>query len=603
MKKWIALFLAFVLLLSGCTAKGAPLSSSSLDVSSGIGTPVTERVETPFSQMEYVAPDLDAAIAKYTDFAARVRAAKSADEIVTIWEEEADYCKDYYDMYTLSNILFSLDTSDEENAANYQYMQDFVAKLKPAAITFTRAILQSPYRAKIDGIIGTQVLAAMEISANNYTDEQLELELEENKLTTQYTQLLSQSTVYKTDEHTFTASEMYYLIYAGEEQQADTASYLLNQYYADLNAKCGDIYTKLMELRTKKAALAGFDNYLDYYYHTISPRGYTRQDIENFRGWVKEYLVPIYQSVKKAAEARTGASLDLFSYTSPLPEQEKVAYLSTITKAEDLVDIVVGILQDLSPETKEMIDYMTRNELYDLTSAPNKSPGAFTTYFYGYREPFVLSNYDDAGTYLHEMGHALNFFRSQDIRVLEQDMQSSDISEIHSQGLELLASPWLDRLYADATAAEKSNVYEMFHTILSATMVDEFQHKLYENPSMTTAQRNALYASLEKEYFGEIDNRDLDFLDEGMDWVDIHHLFDAPMYYVEYALTAIVALDFWQDSKEDWSKTFSSYMEFVDIPNDVNLPDSLAMADRDSIFKKNTMADLAADLSEYFGAK
>ena len=98
----------------------------------------------------------------------------------------------------------------------------------------------------------------------------------------------------------------------------------------------------------------------------------------------------------------------------------------SITSASKLVEIVVGILQDISPETREMIDYMTRNNLYDLTSAPNKSPGAFTTYFYGWQEPYVLSNYDDAGTYIHEMGHALNFFRTGDLMVLEQDLQGSD---------------------------------------------------------------------------------------------------------------------------------------------------------------------------------
>ena len=42
----------------------------------------------------------------------------------------------------------------------------------------------------------------------------------------------------------------------------------------------------------------------------------------------------------------------------------------------------------------------------------------------------------------------------------------------------------------------------MFITILSATMIDEFQHKVYENPQMTTEQLNALYAQLELEYFG-----------------------------------------------------------------------------------------------------
>ena len=612
MKRIFAILFAALLICSGCTVQtpsgAASLEESSVSSVSSVSSsapevfdqPPENREELPFEQMKYVQPDLDETIAQYENFARRVRNAKSSGEVMAVWKEDAQLCKDYYNMYTLSNVLFSLDTTNEENAANYQYMQDFIAKLKPAAVSLTRSILQSPYRSQIGDIVGAHVLDAMEIDTKNYSEEQLELELQENQLTTQYTQLLSQATVYETQEHNFTTSDMYYYIYAGSWEDRQFAARLLEDYYRDLNQQCGEIYTQLVALRTQRAEISGFDNYLDYYYFNRSYRGYGREEIENFRAWVKEYIVPVYRQLKNDASARLGHPLNLFEYTAPLPEQTRVSYLESITSASKLVDIVVGILQDLSPETREMIDYMTRNNLYDLTSSPNKATGAFTTYFYGWQEPYVLSNYDDAGTYIHEMGHALNFFRTGDLMVLEQDLQGSDISEIHSQTLELLASPWLDRIYTDADAAEKSNVFEMFITILSATMVDEFQHKVYENPDMSTEQLNALYAQLESEYFGEIDNLGLSYLDNGLDWVDIHHLFESPMYYIEYALTAVVALDFWQDSKEDWDDAFRSYIQFIDIPNDVNLSDSLTLAGLDNLFEKSTIEALSQNLSSYF---
>ncbi|MDD3192382.1 MAG: hypothetical protein PHE47_00770 [Oscillospiraceae bacterium] len=608
MKRIFSIFLAGLLIFTGCSARPATEDSTpvqpSFDSSSSavFDQPPANRTEIPFEQMEYVQPDLDATVTQYEDFARRVQQAGSAEDVMSVWKEEAQLCKDYYNMYTLSNILFSLDTSDEENAANYQYMQDFLAKLKPAAVSLTRSILQSPYRSQIGDIVGSQVLDAMEIDTKNYSEEQLELELQENQLTTQYTQLLSQAVVYETDNHTFTTSDMYYYLYSGSEDDQKVAATLLEKYYQDLNRQCGDIYTQLVALRTQKAKVAGFEDYLDYYYYNRSYRGYGRQEIEAFRARVKEYIVPVYQQLKADAAERLGHPLNLFEYTSPLPEQSNVSYLESITSATKLVEIVVGILQDISPETRDMIDYMTRNNLYDLTSSPNKSSGAFTTYFYGWQEPFVLSNYDDAGTYIHEMGHALNFFRTGEFMVLEQDLQGSDISEIHSQALELLASPWLDRIYTDPEAAEKSNAFEMFTTILSATMVDEFQHEIYENPDMTTDERNALYARLELEYFGEIDHLGLSYLDNGLDWVDIHHLFESPMYYIEYALTGVVALDFWQDSKENWDDAFDAYIQFVDIPNSENLPDSLAMAGLDSLFEERTIENLSKSLAEYFTA-
>ena len=599
MKRIFAVLLALLLICTGCTRTNPEQPG---EISHGLvfDQPPANRVEVPFEQMEYVQPDLDETIARYEDFARRIQNAKSADAVMAIWKEEAQLCREYYNMYTLSNVLFSLNTSDETNAAHYQYMHDFMSQIRPAAISLTRSILESPYRSQLENTIGSHVLQAMEVDANNYSEEMLELELEENRLTTQYTQLLSQATVYQAEQRDLTVSDMYYYLRFGSEEDQQIASLLLERYYRELNRQCGDIYSQLVDLRDQKAKSAGFEGYLDYYYFSRSYRGYGRDEIENFRSWVKSYIAPVYQTLKDRSSERLGHSLNLFEYASPLPEQANVSYLQSISSAKELSEIAVGVLQDISPETREMIDYMTRNHLYDLTSAPGKTSGAFTTYFYGWQQPYVLSNYDDAGTYIHEMGHALNFFRMGDLLVLEQDLQGSDISEIHSQTLELLAGPWLDRFYMDAEAAEKSNVFQMFFTILSATMIDEFQHKIYEKPSMTNEERNALYAQLEREYFGEIDYLGLTFLENGLDWVDIHHLFEQPMYYIEYALSGVVALNFWQDSKEDWDKAFASYIQFVDIPNDINLPDSLSIAGLDDLFAENTLKALAQNLSDYF---
>ena len=72
------------------------------------------------------------------------------------------------------------------------------------------------------------------------------------------------------------------------------------------------------------------------------------------------------------------------------------------------------------------------------------------------------------------------------------------------------------------------------------------------------------------------------------------------MYYIEYALSGVVALGFWQDSKEDWDEAFASYIRFVDIPNDVNLPDSLVLAGVEDIFLEKTIQTLSEDLGGYF---
>ena len=118
MKRIFAIFLAMLLICTGCTAQ-THSDLSSLAESSAVSSHAetldqlpANRTEIPFDQMKYMEPDLDATIAQYEDFARRVQKAESADEVMSVWKEEAQLCKDYYNMYTLSNVLFSLDTSD-----------------------------------------------------------------------------------------------------------------------------------------------------------------------------------------------------------------------------------------------------------------------------------------------------------------------------------------------------------------------------------------------------------------------------------------------------------------------------------------------------------
>lgn len=48
---------------------------------------------------------------------------------------------------------------------------------------------------------------------------------------------------------------MYYYIYAGGQEDRHLASGLLEEYYRDMNQQCGEIYTQLVALRTKKPKL------------------------------------------------------------------------------------------------------------------------------------------------------------------------------------------------------------------------------------------------------------------------------------------------------------------------------------------------------------
>ncbi|MCI5800579.1 MAG: M3 family metallopeptidase [Oscillospiraceae bacterium] len=607
-----ALCLAVLLTLCSCTGRGAETSSAAegAPASSAPSSPPSalpegfERADLSFEEMPYVHMDFDETAARYENFARRVREAGSAEEVIGIWLEEAELTREYSDMQTLAMIRFNLDTSDAFWTEEYQYMQDFMTRLQSYGNSFTQALIESPYLAELEERFGARTIQALKILLENYTPEQEALEIEENELITRYVQWNSQDKVISYGGNQYTVTDLYYVLMGGAEQDKPVAASLVDEYYREQNAEYGELYRRLTALRTEKARLLGYEDYLDYYYAVNAQRGYSREEIEAFRGWVKEYLVPVREALRQSAMERLGAGrLTLFQNYDLLPEGENFFYNLSIQNTDDIIEASLRLMRELSPETRELVDYLEQYQLMDLKAANHKSDGAFTTFFYGYREPFVFSSYEDAGTYIHELGHALNFYRTAPTEVMEQNLQGADIMEIHSQSLELLAAPKLSILYGEtAPYVERSNVFDMMQDIISACIIDEFQHEIYENPEMTLEEYNAVYARLQREYLGEVDNLGITAFDEGMDWIDVSHLFEVPLYYIEYSLSGTVALNFWELSREDWDNAFAVYLEFIASPLDQNLGESLEAAGLRSIFEEENIRGLGEDLRQFLAA-
>lgn len=563
-----------------------------------------DRANLAFEEMEYTRLDFDETAQKYEEYTRRIREAQSAEDVIETWLEEAELTCKYSDMETLSMLHFNLDTSDEYWAGEYQYMQDFITRLQSYGNQFTQALIQSPFYPELENRFGKRTMEALKVSVDNYTPEQEALEIKENELITQYIQWNSQDRIISYGEDQCTISDLYYVMLGQEEESRKTAAGLVDQYYREQNSEYGELYRQLVALRTEKAQLLGYENYLDYHYAVRVFRGYGQEEIEEFRSWVKQYLVPVRNRLRQQTMERLNTdSLTLFQNYDLLPDDEKIFYDRSIRDIDDIIKATMQLMQELSPETKELTDYMQYYHLMDLTAANHKSGGAFTTFFYGYREPFVFSSYEDAGTYIHELGHALNFYRTAPTEVMEQNLRGSDIMEIHSQSLELLASPKLSILYGEsAPYVERANVFDMMQDIINACIIDEFQHEIYENPDMSLSEYNAVYSRLQKEYLGEVDNLGITAFDDGMDWIDVNHLYESPLYYIEYSLSGAAALNFWELSQEDWDNAFSIYLDFIDSPFDQNIEESLSSCGLKSIFDEENIRTLGEDLSEFLAA-
>lgn len=95
-------------------------------------------------------------------------------------------------------------------------------------------------------------------------------------------------------------------------------------------------------------------------------------------------------------------------------------------------------------------------------------------------------------------------------------------------------------------------------------MVDEFQHRMYEQPELTPAQRNQLWLELEAKYRPWIDFDGLPFYGRGAGWQRQLHIYLYPLYYIDYCMAQTMALQFWMAALRDRKDAWQRYLAFVD---------------------------------------
>ena len=125
--------------------------------------------------------------------------------------------------------------------------------------------------------------------------------------------------------------------------------------------------------------------------------------------------------------------------------------------------------------------------------------------------------------------------------------------------MELWTYPWMEKFFGDrAEQYRKEHLADALMKIPYMVCVDEFQHKVFENPEMTAIERRAVWSSLEKIYMPWRDYDGNEFLEGGGFWMQKQHIF-YPFYYVDYAMAQMGAFEFYTKMKEDRKAAWADY--------------------------------------------
>lgn len=519
-----------------------------------------------FSEMPYSRPDMEALAAATTQTLEAMKAAPNAAGQIAAYDAYEKKMQTAGTMQQIAYIRHTINTKDEFYNAENDYMDEIGPKLQELTHRVNTALLESPYRAELERHYGALMFKNLEIAARSFSPAIVELMQEENKLVSEYQNLYASATV------EFDGKTMPLPLLGPYKQDPDRAvrkaAYEADAKFFDSHREELDtLYDKLVKVRDAQAKKMGLPNYIPLRYDRMGRNCYTAKDVAAFRDQIAEDMVPIVAKVKEAQRRRIGVEKLAF-YDEP------ISFADGNAVPEGTPDEILAagkkMYQELSPETAEFIGFMFENELFDVLSRDGKAPGGYCTEIADYKSPFIFSNFNatagDVDVLTHEAGHAFEAYRA-----FKQELPSLlhsptiEACECHSMSMEFLTAPWHHLFFGKQT-----DKYELGHCedalvfIPYGCMVDEFQHKVYENPGMTPEQRNELWLSLEKKYRPWIDFDNLPFYSRGGGWQRQLHIYEVPLYYIDYCMAQTVAFQFWNLSRENYAEAWKRYMTFVD---------------------------------------
>lgn len=519
-----------------------------------------------FKEMTYTRPDEEAVKQQLSALTERLKNAASYEEARAIFMEKEAADKEVLSMSELAMIRHSIDTRDEFYDGESTFWDSFGPELQEYSHAWTMAMLESPFRKEFESEFGNVMFLNAEIELKAFSPEIIPEMQKENELVTEYEKLLASAQI-PFEGGTYTLSQLSPFKTDADDNRRLAAWQADGSWYKEHQERLDAIYDELVHLRDTMGKKMGYENYVELGYYRMGRNCYTKDDVEKFRAAVQKYLVPVADKVIRAQAERLGKTYPLsfadaaleFRSGNPRPAGDPDAILAQGKKFYD----------ELSPETSEFFRHMLDDEMMDVLSTEGKQAGGYCTGIAKYETPFIFANFNgtqgDVEVVTHEAGHAFAYWMNRKRIPLEYAWPSMEACEVHSMSMEFFAWPWAGGFFGkDEKKFLYSHLAGAVTFIPYGTMVDHFQHIVYEHPEYTPAERHAEWKRLLGIYMPwmKLDG-EIPFYSEGEGWQRQTHIYASPFYYIDYCLAQTVSLEFWAMIQKDMKDAWKHYMAYT----------------------------------------
>ncbi len=504
---------------------------------------------------------------------------------------------------SLLYIRMTCQTDDQKRAETYtNFIKTIPPAVKPISDKLDRKYLEARAKYDLDEKRYEVYDRDIKADAELFHDENVPLQTEEDLLSQEHQTLCGAMTVdFQGKEHTLPEMKVY-LEKTDRDIRESAWRATAGRYLQDA-AKLDDIFDKMLGLRQKIAANAGFDNYGDYKFEELHRFDYTPEDCRKYHQAVEKVVIPalaeIYEDRKEKMDLESLRQWDL---NVDALDRDPLKPFDTI---DEYLAGTKQIFNNVGPafgkQFQEMIDF----GLLDLASRKGKAPGGYQSTLTEIRKPFIFGNVvgtdNDLRLILHEGGHAFHAIAGADYPIYAYRHAPIEFCEVASQAMELFGLNYLTAFYNDEQA--KRSILDYFEDVIYLlawiATIDSFQFWIYDNPDHTVGQRCEAWLEIRNRFGGQL----LDY--SGLEtqhrhaWQRQLHIFQVPFYYIEYGISLLGALGLWLQSKKDLDGALNNYRNSLALGGSRPLPELFAAAGLEFDFSEKTIKPIVDAVQEY----
>ena len=555
-----------------------------------------------FKDMQYERIPVEKIAEEATALIKELKGAKNFSDADATFIKNENLQKHVETMANLTHIRHSINTEDRFYDEEENYWNNAAPKIQEYKQEWIKTLLLSPFKKDFEKKYGSIVFTNAEMDLKTFSPEIIPDLQKENELVTAYEKLLASAQI-SFEGKSYTISQISPFKNDKDDSRRLSAWKAEGQWYKENQKELDSLYDQLVALRTKMGKKLGYKDFTELGYYRMQRNCYDKKDVEKFREAVQKYLVPLAEEVYQKQAERLGKSYPL-SFADAAME-----FRSGNPKPAGGPDEIVAAGKKfydwLSPETSEFFNHMIEDELMDLLSTKGKQGGGYCTFIQDYKTPFIFANFNgtmhDIDVITHEAGHAFAAYLNRHRVPYVTMWPGMEACEVHSMSMEFFGEAFSEEFFGkDARKYKYSHLAGALTFIPYGTMVDHFQHIVYENPALSPAERHAEWKKLLQIYMPWLKlDGEIPFYSDGEGWQRQHHIYSMPFYYIDYCLAQTVALQFWNRIQKDQKEAWKHYMAYTEQGGSVVFTELLKNAGMESPFEETCLRGICETAAKY----